>query len=255
MKLEERIYKGGYKMLNTQLTKILKIFSNRILETREEALKTIIIKERCVINYIGEHSKSLEDELQALFHYIYLFCRGYSISIKPSQFRSTWWIDEITNIENKPPRPMLWIDAEEYCESKKQLEIAVQLKKFCDVGLCIQLKSPSFLEDVAKCIDNNIHIRLCKGAYKPKRGINRKELLTNAELAIEICEEADKFYLLEIATIKDYDLVLLAMKYGLVLQLLYGWDGEFKDYPYGTRIYIPFGTHWMPYILRRLRGA
>jgi proline dehydrogenase len=52
---------------------------------------------------------------------------------------------------------------------------------------------------------------------------------------------------------RDMDLVMLAIKHELPLQVLYGWHKKFLDYPYKLRIYIPFGTDWWPYIKRRIK--
>jgi len=118
----------------------------------------------------------------------------------------------------------------------------------------------TYLEDARACFENGIKVRLCKGAYPSK--IKNDDLMVRAEqvldeyvmqLEIPLEGKVSKFNLLEIATMKDIDLVKLALKEKLPLQLLYGWHKEFIEYPYGVKIYTAFGNNWRPYIARRLR--
>lgn len=239
-------------LIDKLITKSLKIlFLGKILETKEEAFSKLKPKQEYILNYIGENSKTAEDELLAFFQYFSLIPK-YSISIKPSQFQNNPWL--IEHLASKTDN--IWIDAEDYSEGDKQLGLVLGLKKIStNVGLTIQLKSPDWLSDLHVCLTENIRIRLCKGAYKQKdKNKGEHQLYSDAVGAVNLCEERGKSELLEIATMRDSNFVLLAAKHKLTLQILYGWHKKFQDYPYNTRIYIPFGTRWLPYIKRRLCG-
>lgn len=252
-------------MFNKALIKILKLMGY-VLETREEALKFANIveaKTAIIFNYVGEHAKDLRQMHQSFSHYCGLLQYGRDLSIKLSQFeiqqKSTsstylYLIDRLTK-EMASRKRMLWIDAEEYNKSSEQLAMAIRLAEkfrkdgFCPIGLTIQLKANNCVSDAVECFKRGIKVRLCKGAY-PRKQSNLASLLYDARI---IAEQSESKGLLEIATMRDINLVMLAIEYELPLQILYGWHKEFLDYPCGLIIYIPFGTHWWPYIKRRIK--
>ncbi len=94
-------------------------------------------------------------------------------------------------------------------------------------------------------------VRICKGAYTSNEYTN-SVLLSRAE-RIVLLHKSYGGGLLEIATIKNLDLIMLALENELPVQLLYGFHKKFMDYPFIKKVYLPFGTHWMPYIMRRLK--
>ncbi len=263
-------------MFNRILTKILKI-NGYALETREEAIK-FAEDMKCsyyssrpgiIFNHIGEHIHDFNEIYKTFIHYHILLQhiaeRGHErdLSVKTSQFGDyPYFISRLVE-EMLYKKRVVWIDAEEYSNAHGQLEMAKYLAGkfhnkaygFCPIGLTIQLKSDSYLEDARTCFEKGIKVRLCKGAYPSK--IKRDELIARAEKVGEEYEGqliiGAKPNLLEIATIEDIDLVKLALREKLPLQLLYGWHKKFIEYPYGVKIYTAFGNDWWPYMARRLR--
>lgn len=262
-------------MLNKILTKTLKTMGYA-LETREEAIKFAedmkcsyhFLKPGTIFNYIGEHVHDFNEIYKTFIHYYILLQHiaegGHErdLSIKLSQFGDyPYFISRLVE-EMLHKKRVVWIDAEEYSNARGQLGMAKYLAEkfhnkayeFCPVGLTIQLRSNTYLEDARACFEKGVKVRLCKGAYPSK--IKNDDLMVRAEqvlLEIPLEGKVSKFNLLEIATMKDIDLVKLALKEKLPLQLLYGWHKEFIEYPYGVKIYTAFGNNWRPYIARRLR--
>lgn len=265
-------------MLNKILTKLLKV-GEYALETREEAIE-FAERMKCshysptpgiIFNYVGEHARDFNEIYRTFIHYYVLLQHiaegGHErdLSVKPSQFGDyPYFIGRLVE-EILYKKRIIWIDAEEYNNARGQLGMAGYLAdkfynkayKFCPVGLTIQLKSNTYFEDARTCFEKGIKVRLCKGAYPSK--IRKDDLIIRAaEVVEEYAGQLEigvvKSNLLEIATTKDMDLVKLALREKLPLQLLYGWHKRFIEYPYGVKVYVPFGNNWWPYIVRRMKG-
>jgi len=252
-------------MSNKILTKILKK-TGYVLESEDEAmgfaLSTNVLKPTPIIiyNYIGEHNTNLKKIYRTFYTYcsllkvIPIVYKGTSrreLSIKPSQFGAHSDLISVFAKEMTDRNSTLWIDAEDYYLSNNQLVLAEQLSSTYgpnSIGITLQLKSNSCFDDAMKCIENGIKIRLCKGAY-PSNISDSHTLVSKAKNIV--CE--DEKGLVEIATMRDASLVMLAIENKLPLQTLYGWHKEFLNHPYGIKIYIPFGTDWWPYIKRRIK--
>lgn len=258
-------------MLNKILTKTLKTLGYA-LETREEALEFaeymkcsyLSSKPGIIFNYVGEHTHDFNEIYRTFIHYYALLQHiaegGHErdLSIKMSQFLDyPYFIGRLVK-EMLYKKRVIWIDGEEYDKAEGQLIMAKYLAErfsnkayaFCPVGLTIQLKSNTYFEDAKACFEKGIKVRLCKGAYPSK--IKKEELIIRAERIIRGGKTA-KSNLLEIATTEDIDLVMIAFEHKLPLQLLYGWHKKFIEYPYGVKIYTPFGHNWWPYIVRRIK--
>lgn len=135
-----------------------------------------------------------------------------------------------------------------------------------NIGMVIQSYLYRSKKDTEHAIENRHRIRLCKGAYKEppdiaypdKRDVNKnyedmaKELLlkgnypaiaTHDERLINIAESFAK----ENNIPKDR----------FEFQMLYGIRRDLQERliaeGYRIRIYVPYGTYWMPYTIRRIR--
>jgi proline dehydrogenase len=149
-----------------------------------------------------------------------------------------------------------------------------------DVGLVIQSYLYRSEEDTRGLLEKGIRIRLVKGAYKepPDKAYPKKadvdanfDLLT--KIMIDEALKMEKNTLSEdgrtppIPAIGSHDDKRIefakkhAEKVGLPknsieFQMLYGIRRDLQeqlvkeDYP--VRVYVPFGTHWYPYFMRRL---
>lgn len=223
-----------------------------------------------IFNYIGEDTTHKEGIYRTVANYYSILNSiknpsEIEISIKPSQFNHNKILLEHLTRDVCIKGSVIWIDAEEVDQAERQLELVLDLSSYLNTrsiqevtkkpyttGLCIQLKNHNCERHAKKCFENNIRVRLCKGAYdlsyKPTEGV----LLDRARRIIKLYNEYGKG-LLEMATIRNMDLIMLALENELPLQILYGYHKELMDYPYTTKVYLPFGTHWGPYIMRRIK--
>jgi len=255
-------------MFNKILTKILKK-TGYVLETKYEAFEfatdTRILKPEptVIYNYIGEHNTKLKKIYETFYIYYSLLkviptasdknssITKRELSIKPSQFGAHYDLISVFAEEMKDKNSTLWIDAEDYYLSESQLILAERLSSSygpSSIGLTVQLKSNHYFDDAKRCLENGIKVRLCKGAYLNSMS-GRHSLINRAERIIR----EDSKGLVEIATMRDANLVMLAIRNKLPLQTLYGWHKKFLDHPYTLKIYVPFGTDWWPYIKRRIK--
>jgi len=133
------------------------------------------------------------------------------------------------------------------------------------VGTVLQAYLYRTAEDVARLTGQGIRIRLCKGAYKE-----------SAEVAFPLKADVDKNYvelMLRLAGSGVFcgmathdEAIIDRMRAEVVagrvardafeFQMLYGVRRDLQRKlaaeGYGVRVYIPFGTEWYPYFMRRL---
>jgi proline dehydrogenase len=148
------------------------------------------------------------------------------------------------------------------------------------MGLVVQSYLYRTEADVRKLLEYNTHLRLVKGAYKepsdkafPKKtDVDANfDLLTKLMIDAACKIEANKISadgrvppIPAIAT-HDEKRIAFARQYAervglpkdaLEFQMLYGIRRDLQDRlvkeGYPVRIYVPFGSHWYPYFMRRL---
>jgi proline dehydrogenase len=148
------------------------------------------------------------------------------------------------------------------------------------VGIVVQSYLYRTEADVRKLLEYNVHLRLVKGAYKeasdkafPKKAdVDASfDLLTKIMIDAACKIEANKISAdgrvppipaiathdeKRIAFAKQYAEKVGLPKEGLEFQMLYGIRRDLQEQlvkeGYPVRIYVPFGTHWYPYFMRRL---
>jgi proline dehydrogenase len=133
------------------------------------------------------------------------------------------------------------------------------------VGAVIQSYMRSAEEDVAKLLASGIRIRLCKGAYKELEEIafqKKSEVDANYVKLFKILLKSGVYHGLAthdeniINQVKEFALREKVSRDSFEFQMLYGIRRDLqkklvKD-GWGMRVYIPFGTEWYPYLMRRL---
>jgi proline dehydrogenase len=148
------------------------------------------------------------------------------------------------------------------------------------VGLVVQSYLYRTEADVRKLLEYHTHLRLVKGAYKepsdkafPKKADTDAsfDLLTKLMIDAACKIEANKISadgrVPPIPAIATHDAKRIAFarqyaekvglpKEALEFQMLYGIRRDLQEQlvneGYPVRVYVPFGTHWYPYFMRRL---
>ncbi len=134
------------------------------------------------------------------------------------------------------------------------------------VGIVLQAYLHRTAEDVNRMCDLNARVRICKGAYKEPAGIAYQDMPTIRERYLEYAGQLIRRSRFPgIATHDDH--LIAAVKSFTAsegigvdryeFQMLYGIRPEtqlqLRSEGFNMRVYVPYGTEWLPYYLRRLR--
>jgi proline dehydrogenase len=159
------------------------------------------------------------------------------------------------------------IDMEGSAYTERTLNLFYDLfQKHHNVGVVIQAYLHRSEQDVRKLIELGARVRLCKGAYKepPSLAVQtmaavRQNFITLASLLLSqrnhlaIATHDDVL----ISWTRNYIAQHQLPKEGFEFQMLYGVRSETQRrlaaQGYSMRVYVPFGTHWLPYFYRRMR--
>jgi proline dehydrogenase len=159
------------------------------------------------------------------------------------------------------------IDMEGSHLTRDTIDIFRELReRFDNVGIVLQAYLHRSEDDVKQAVARGDRVRLCKGAYKEPAGIawtDMAQIRASFKRLARLLLDAGRYPAL--AT-HDEELIQDALAYArernipasrYELQMLYGlrprrWD-ELVAAGQNVRVYVPYGTHWLPYFYRRLR--
>ncbi len=148
------------------------------------------------------------------------------------------------------------------------------------VGMVVQSYLFRTEADLRKLLEYNTHIRLVKGAYQepPEKAYPKKvdtdanydllaKLMIDAALKIESNKLGENGRVPPVPAIGSHDEKRIAFakqysekvglpKDAIEFQMLYGIRRDLQEQlvreGFPVRVYVPFGTHWYPYFMRRL---
>jgi proline dehydrogenase len=159
------------------------------------------------------------------------------------------------------------LDMEDHHYTDRTIEacLAIQRVHSGTVGLALQAYMLRTPQDLARCAEARVHVRLCKGAYKEARAIahHSREHVAEAyaRLTTQLLESPSY------AMIATHDEPLIehaaaeARRLGRApdsyeFQMLYGVRRELQRSllarGFRLRVYVPFGSQWYPYLTRRI---
>ena len=161
------------------------------------------------------------------------------------------------------------IDMEGSPYTQKTLDIVYELHgqpgNAGHVGAVIQAYLHRSQKDVEQLCAAGIRIRLCKGAYKEPAEIayqDKAEVDANFVRLMQIMLKSGVYHGIATHDPKMIDATIaFAKKEGISpkkfeFQMLYGVRRDLQEQlvrdGWGMRVYIPFGTEWYPYLMRRL---
>jgi len=246
------------------------------------------------LDHLGEHTNTPEEAQQAtddIFATLDAIgaeatLRG-NVSIKLTQIGLG--LDENLCAENlerilaraRQNNTFIRVDIEDtpYTDKTINLYYMMREKGYTNVGMAIQSYLYRAEADTRRLTQDQITIRLVKGAYKepPEKAFPRKadvdanydlltKILIDASLAFQTKLSADgRFPAIPAIASHDEKRIAFAKQYadkvglpkdGLEFQMLYGIRRDLQERlvkeGYPVRVYVPFGTHWYPYFMRRL---
>ena len=159
------------------------------------------------------------------------------------------------------------IDMEGSNYTQKTLDLFYDLfRKHKNVGIVIQAYLHRSLKDIQQLIDLGARIRLCKGAYQEPPSLALQEMVDirqNFKTLSEALLLKGNYPALAthddelIAWVKSFTSSHGIGKEKFEFQMLYGvrpdTQRKLAAEGYNMRVYVPYGTHWLPYFYRRLR--
>lgn len=238
------------------------------------------------LNYLGESVETAEDAAAAreaiidLMRHIHLSGVNATVSVKPTQLGlhlSTAVIRHnlqqlLTAAEKYDTR--VRIDMEDSSVTDTTLELYRSLRDEDGfghrVGIVIQAYLYRTEDDIRALIQEGAWVRLCKGAYKEPHDLafpQKADTDTNfLHLAQEmLSQEARNRGMYPCFATHDEQLIDAIVQHArqhqvdkesFEFQMLYGVRRELqqavRQQGYRVRVYIPFGTTWYPYFMRRL---
>ncbi len=158
------------------------------------------------------------------------------------------------------------IDMEGSATTDRTLEIVARLRAAGhDVGPVIQSylhRSPADVEGLAK---DRARVRVCKGAYAEPPEIAHQDRVAIGDAFVMLCEELLRAGAYPGVATHDPDMIervaTFAREHGIgadafEFQMLYGVRRDLQrqllERGYRLRVYVPYGTEWYPYFMRRL---
>jgi proline dehydrogenase len=211
-----------------------------------------------------------------------------NVSIKLTQIGLALSEDECTNnldailSKAKELGNYIRIDMEDtpYTDTTIRLFRQMRKKGFDDVGIVVQSCLFRTETDTRELLDEGASFRLVKGAYKEPVDLafsKKSDVDENYDLLVKIMldsaikngsrELSENGRIPPVTAIGTHDekRIKFAATYvethnmskeTLEVQMLYGIRRDLQDKiakeGYPVRIYVPFGTHWYPYFMRRL---
>jgi proline dehydrogenase len=167
------------------------------------------------------------------------------------------------------PRNFVRVDMEGSAYTQRTLDFVHELHRVPENRGCVGAVIQSYMRrsegDVEKLLAAGIRIRLCKGAYKepPEIAFQKKsEVDANYVRLMKILMKSQIYH--GLAT-HDENIINQAKAFAgsekiphdaFEFQMLHGIRRDLQQSlvrdGWGMRVYIPFGTEWYPYLMRRL---
>jgi proline dehydrogenase len=158
------------------------------------------------------------------------------------------------------------IDMEGSAYTERTLDIVLEMhQRYPNCGVVLQSYLYRTMGDVARANAAGVRVRLVKGAYdEPETVAYPKKADVDAKYEEAVCELLAGGVYPAIATHDDRLIEAtkrVARERGLAadrfeFQLLYGIRRDLQEMllreGYRVRIYVPYGTEWYPYLMRRL---
>jgi proline dehydrogenase len=264
-------------------------------ETAADAIRTVRSLNARGINatldHLGESVTNEADATRAADDYVYVLGQIHdcdvrsNVSIKLTQMgldlSVDFCIDNVRRIVDTAQRlgNFVRIDMEGTPHTDRTIDVFNALRRnFDNVGLVLQAYLYRTEADMLALLQNNVRLRLCKGAYQepPDKALARKtdvddnflrlmRLLLDNAYRTPPAGETGRFPPLPAIATHDEKMVAGTLAYAAKLglpsdryefQMLHGIGRELQDrlaaHGQCVRVYVPYGTEWYPYFMRRL---
>ncbi|HCS47315.1 MAG TPA: proline dehydrogenase [Candidatus Aminicenantes bacterium] len=252
-------------------------------ETVKEAIKNVRkLNEKSImatLDVLGESVKDKETAEKAVSAYLSLLDAipkagiNSHVSLKLTQMgldiETDYCYQNIDRIVGKAKTlgNFVRIDMEGTPYTQRTLDIFFRLRqKYDNVGIVVQAYLYRTEKDVRDLNKVKAKIRICKGAYKEPADLAIQKMKNIRANFIKLSELAFKEGVNPAIATHDDRLLKWTKEYAagnkiananFEFQYLYGIRNKtfrkLAEEGYRVRCYVPFGTHWLPYFMRRMR--
>ena len=167
------------------------------------------------------------------------------------------------------PKNFVRVDMEGSAYTQRTLDLVHELHRNPEHQECVGAVIQSYMrraeDDVALLLKDGIRIRLCKGAYKEPPEIayqSKAEVDSNYVRLMKILLKSGIYHGLATHDEKIIrEVIAFARRDNVArdafeFQMLYGIRRDLQQSlvrdGWRMRVYVPFGTEWYPYLMRRL---
>lgn len=175
----------------------------------------------------------------------------------------------VAKAANMSPKNFVRVDMEGSPYTQRTLDFVHELHRIPENKGCVGAVIQSYMRRAAADIENllseGIRIRLCKGAYKETAEIAYQEKSEVDDNYVKLMKVLMKSGIYHGLATHDENIIKEAKAFAIgekipreafEFQMLHGirrdlQQGLVKD-GWKVRVYIPFGTEWYPYLMRRL---
>ena len=228
-----------------------------------------------ILNFLGENTTDAKMVDQTVSEYLLLMDLMHTkkvdgcVSVKPTQLGLA--IDYNICLQNfsrlavraRDLGQFMWIDMESVKFTEDTIAIYLELYKQYDmIGIAIQSYLRRSASDLLHIIEHAGKVRLVKGAYHELEEhalVTKEEVNANYSKLMKMLFESKNYF-----AIATHDLALIneAISLGkknakFEFQMLMGIRDELKSElntkGFAVAEYIPYGSHWLPYSVRRIR--
>lgn len=163
------------------------------------------------------------------------------------------------------------IDMESSAYTDRTIQVYRSLREeFDNVGIVIQAYLYRSADDIAALCDEGAHVRLCKGAYKeppdlafPQKSdvdanfVKLTHMLMSAEARAQgtypaIATHDEKMIDAAKAYAAEHDIPRDQFEFQMLYGIRRNLQQQLANDGYTMRVYVPYGTEWYPYFMRRL---
>lgn len=163
------------------------------------------------------------------------------------------------------------IDMESSDYTARTLDVFYSLRQeFDNVGIVIQSYLYRSKDDIATLCQAGANVRLCKGAYKepPDRAFPQKADVDSSYVALThmlisdsarargtyaaIATHDPKMIEAALAYIAEHDAPRDCFEFQMLHGIRRDLQQQLAEQGYTVRVYVPYGTEWYPYFMRRL---
>lgn len=175
----------------------------------------------------------------------------------------------VTKAASMTPKNFVRVDMEGSAYTQRTLDLVRELHREPQNRGCVGAVIQSYMrraeDDVNKLMDEGIRIRLCKGAYKEPIEVayqQKSEVDANYVKLMKVLLKSGIYH--GLAT-HDEKIIREAQAFAIrekisrdtfEFQMLYGIRRDLQRSlvrdGWRMRVYVPFGTEWYPYLMRRL---